>query len=75
VYGYGAGACCALYLRQDDLYGLLLLGNWLWFRARRLAAAGARREWRMVREELLVLRGTLAGLLYGARLRSWQGAP
>jgi GT2 family glycosyltransferase len=75
VYGHGTGACCGLYLRQGDLYGLRLLGNWLWFRARRLAVAGARREWRTVHEELLVLRGTLSGLLYGARLRNWQGAP
>ena len=74
VYGHGTGACCGLYLRQGDLYGLRLLGNWLWFRARRLAVAGVRREWHTVREELLVLRGTLAGLRYGARLRSWPGA-
>jgi GT2 family glycosyltransferase len=74
VYGYGAGVCCGLYLRQGDLYGLRLLGNWLGFRARRLAVATVRREWRTVREELLVLRGTLAGLLYGVRLRSWRGA-
>jgi GT2 family glycosyltransferase len=74
LYGRGTGACCALYLRQGDLYGLRLLGDWLWFRARRLAAAGVRREWRAAREEWLVLRGTLAGLRYGARLRSWPGS-
>lgn len=67
-YGHGMGAACALWLRQGDAYGLRVLAAWLGLRGRRLLGGLRRREWRLVYEELLVLEGTLRGLLHGARV-------
>ena len=69
TYGRGVGACCSAWLRDGDLSGLVILGHWLGMRGRLLAGAARRRDWNRVEEELLVLRGTTAGLAYGARLR------
>jgi GT2 family glycosyltransferase len=65
MYGRGMGACCTIWLRQRDAYALPILGRWLFFRARLLATAACCRRWVSVHEELLVLRGTVAGLVYG----------
>ena len=66
-YGHGMAAACALWLRRGDLYALRVLAAWLVMRARALASALRRRHGRGVREELLVLRGTAGGLVYGLR--------
>jgi len=66
-YGRGIGACCGLWLRGGDLHALGVLGRWLALRGALLARALRRGRWDSAREERLVLRGTLAGLLYGLR--------
>jgi GT2 family glycosyltransferase len=68
-YGRGMGACCTIWLRQGDLYSLRILVHWLFLRTGLLAGAVWRRQWMSVYEELLVLRGTLSGLLYGLCVR------
>jgi len=67
-YGRGIGACCAVWLRRGDPHAVMLLGRWLASRVRRLVGAAARRDGAAVREELLVLSGTLGGVIYGATL-------
>jgi GT2 family glycosyltransferase len=66
-YGRGLGACCGLWLRGGDLDALGVLGRWLWMRAGMAGTGLRRRQWAALREELLVLRGTAAGLVYGLR--------
>jgi GT2 family glycosyltransferase len=68
-YGYGMGACCVLWVRQGDRFGLPVLGHWLAMRSNRLARSLARGRWLAVREEALVLAGTVAGLSFGLRAR------
>jgi GT2 family glycosyltransferase len=65
MYGYGMGACCTIWLRQRDPYGLHVLGSWAFFRMRRLLASALFCDWMSVYEELLVLGGTARGLAYG----------
>ena len=66
-YGRGLGACCGLWLRGGDLGALGVLSRWLLMRGG-MAGRGLRRDgWPALREELLVLRGTAAGLAYGLR--------
>ena len=72
MYGYGMGACCTIWLRQRDLYGLSVLGHWLLFRIRLLTSAVWRSQWMSAHEELLILRGTISGLLYGLFARSFS---
>jgi GT2 family glycosyltransferase len=67
-YGYGMGACCALWLCQQDTNALRVLGRWLAMRLWRLAGGLRRREWMLVYEEMLVLFGTMRGLMYGFRV-------
>ena len=66
-YGRGIGACCGLWLRGGDLHALAMLGRWLSMRAGLAARALRRGRWDSVKEEGLVLGGTLGGLLYGLR--------
>ncbi len=66
-YGYGMGACCSLWLRQGDRNALRVLAHWVILRLRRAAAALTQRDGERVREEALVLGGTLSGLMYGWR--------
>jgi GT2 family glycosyltransferase len=68
-YGRGVGACCGIWLRRRDLTALTVLGHWLVMRANLLARALVRRRWRVAADELLVLRGTLSGIVYGLRAR------
>jgi hypothetical protein len=75
TYGRGVGACCSAWLRDGDVSGLGILGHWVGMRGRLLAGAARRREWHRVEEELLVLRGTVGGLAYGARLRPVERRP
>ena len=65
MYGHGMAACCAIWLRQNDYYACRMLGHWLGFRTRLLAAAIWRRKWMSVYEEFLVLMGSMKGLMYG----------
>jgi GT2 family glycosyltransferase len=67
-YGYGMGACCAKWRREGDRYASTVLRRWLTMRGRLLAGALRRGNSRSAREELIVLRGTVAGLMYGYRL-------
>jgi GT2 family glycosyltransferase len=66
-YGRGVGASCGLILRRGDLGATRMLAQWAFLRARLTARALGDREWRRLREELLVARGTLGGLAYGLR--------
>lgn len=66
-YGRGAGACCGVWLRRGDVHALRMLGYWMILRTRLMVRAVRRRQWSIVYEELLVQRGTVAGLLYGIR--------
>lgn len=68
-YGYGMGACCALWLRQHDRNAVRVLRNWTFLRARRLLSGLAEGDFLRVREELLVFAGTAKGLIHGWRLR------
>ena len=68
-YGYGMAACCVLWVRQGDGFGWHVLGRWVAMRSNRLARSLARGRWLAVREEALVLAGTLGGLVFGLRAR------
>jgi len=68
MYGHGMGACCALRLREGDLYALRMLGHWLFFRTQLLAGALLRRRWMTAYEEWLMLRGSVRGLIHGLRV-------
>lgn len=66
-YGRGMGACLGLWLRGGDPGALRVLAHWLLLRAGQAWSGLRRGEWSALGEELLVLRGTAAGLVYG-----WQ---
>jgi GT2 family glycosyltransferase len=68
-YGYGMGACCVLWIRQGDGYGKRILGRWIAMRTSWLARSLVRGRWLSVREETLVLAGTLGGIVFGLRAR------
>lgn len=74
-YGYGMGACCALWLRQRDYNALRVLAHWISLRVRRLASGVVQRDGLRVYEELLVFHGTARGLLYGWRLADLRPTP
>lgn len=65
AYGFGMGAFCALWARRRDAYAIWMLGRWCFERSRLLVAACARRRWRRVHEELLMLGGAARGIAYG----------
>jgi GT2 family glycosyltransferase len=67
-YGYGMGACCSIWLRQGDRHALRVLVRWLLMRGKRLFDGLRQRQWMLVYEEVLVLQGTLRGLVYGLRV-------
>jgi GT2 family glycosyltransferase len=69
TYGHGIGAFCAIWLRRRDLYALRILGQWVLDQCRELARAVWHWERRQIQERLLILRGTLRGLMYGLRVR------
>ena len=54
-------------LRQDLIYGLRLLADWIGLRAKVLAGALVRKRWSALREEALVLAGTAAGIVHALR--------
>lgn len=69
-YGRGIGACCAFWLQEGDMGALEVLGRWVAMRARRLARFVREREKESAGDELRVLVGTAAGLVYGFRSRT-----
>ena len=73
-YGRGIGACCALWLREGDGFGGVALARWCEMRLGRLMRAVARRDTVTVREEVNVLRGTVAGVAYGFLVREPRSA-
>jgi len=66
-YGHGVGAACSLWARERDPLAPAVLGAWLALRLRLLAGACVRRRGSAAVEELLVLRGTAEGVVYGLR--------
>jgi len=70
MYGRGMGACCTIWLRQRDLYALRVLAEWIFYRTRLFAAAILRCRWLSAYEELLMLIGTVRGLMYGVSVGS-----
>jgi len=73
AYGYGMGACIALWLRErHDRRAWRVLRAWLAMRGRLLVRALARGRVRAAREELLVLAGTMAGVVHGVRVAQRQ---
>jgi GT2 family glycosyltransferase len=69
-YGFGMGACCMFWRRSGDSDAIPVLGRWLAFRAKLLAAALRERRLRGAYEEMLMLLGTVRGLVYGFASRA-----
>ena len=65
MYGHGMGAMASLRLREGDAGAVGLLAGWMVLRLRLLARAARRRDGRTAREELVMLRSTIAGLGHG----------
>lgn len=66
-YGFGMGACVVLWWRQGDRAALRLLVAWLRLRAGRLTDGLRHADWLRVREEVLVLIGTVRGAVAALR--------
>jgi GT2 family glycosyltransferase len=67
TYGWGIGAACGIWWQSGDREALHILGSWLGLRGRLLARSIMRARLHTVFEEMLVLGGTIGGLLYGIR--------
>lgn len=67
-YGFGMGAMCAIHLRAGDRYAAFMLAAWIALRLRLVAAGLLRRRPAVLREETLVLAGTVAGIVHGMGL-------
>jgi cellulose synthase/poly-beta-1,6-N-acetylglucosamine synthase-like glycosyltransferase len=65
-YGFGMGACCSFHLRAGNRGAWRILLRWLKLRLERLFGGLARGDWLRVKEEALVIGGTVRGLLHGA---------
>jgi GT2 family glycosyltransferase len=74
MYGYGTGACFALWLRQRDAWALPLLAHWLAWRSWRMVAGTARGDRVRAREEAVMIGWTFLGLGYGLRVREPDAA-
>lgn len=66
-YGYGMGAACVLWVRQGDWNGIRVLGLWMKMRMWRMLGAVRKQQVDAVREEALVVTGTILGIVYGLR--------
>jgi GT2 family glycosyltransferase len=64
-YGYGMGAACSLWWRQGDRTASRILLAWLRLRTTRLRDGIRQRDGLRVHEEVLVLAGTVRGLVRG----------
>jgi GT2 family glycosyltransferase len=78
-YGYGVGAGSAMWWRQGDRQAGSVLRAWVLLRMARVRDGLARGDWGRVREEMLVLSGTLTGVAFGLRQkpeapRAWTTA-
>ena len=73
-YGFGVGACCTLLRRAGDRRASRVFGAWLALRLEIAARSAIRLRLGGVREEALVLWGTLRGIQYGLRLRDRTGS-
>jgi GT2 family glycosyltransferase len=69
-YGRGIGAMCGLMLGAADVHGVAVLARWVRLRAAMAVRAARRRDLHGIREELVVMRGTIGGLAYGWTRRS-----
>jgi glycosyltransferase involved in cell wall biosynthesis len=67
LYGHGVGAGVAFRLRDRDAMALRLLLDWSVLRLTMLGRAAMRREWRALREEVVMLGSTARGLAHGLR--------
>jgi GT2 family glycosyltransferase len=67
-YGHGIGAFCGMCLRAGDVYGAVILCDWLGSLAREMAGYAIRRNKFEVHARLLSFRGTASGLRYGFAL-------
>ena len=69
AYGFGMAAACALWLREGhDRHAPRVFGQWIALRLRMLASALLRRRWSSAYDELLVLDGTVRGVVHGLRI-------
>lgn len=66
-YGYGMGAAAVFRHHEHDPRAYALLRTWLAYRARLLARACVRGRLRSVYEEMLMLGGTLWGVVFALR--------
>ena len=64
-YGRGIGACCMLWLRRGDRQAIRMLARWMIFRSHTVREALWSRRWMVIREEMLMAKGVLQGLVYG----------
>jgi GT2 family glycosyltransferase len=67
AYGYGMGAAVVFRRRDPDPRALALLRVWVGYRVRLLGRALVERRLRSVREEVLMLAGTVRGIVFGLR--------
>jgi GT2 family glycosyltransferase len=74
-YGFGMAAAIGIWLRDGDRFAWRVLGAWIRLRGSLLLRALARGRWQTVREEALVLRGTLQGLLRALSTTRGEGSP
>ena len=70
MYGHGMGAMISLRFSESDAGAVRLLASWTLLRLRLLARAALRRDARGAREELVMLRSTIAGFGHGLRAPS-----
>lgn len=69
AYGYGMGAAAVFRHRDPDPRALAVLRTWLFYRLRLLGRALWERRLRAVQEELLMLAGTMRGIVFALRSR------
>jgi hypothetical protein len=69
TYGYGVGATCGLLLAAGDIHAVRLLAMWILLRLKLALVNTSRVGWQALREEYLVLMGTIRGVLYGIAAR------
>ena len=66
-YAHGIGAACAIWLRGGDAYAAVVIAHWLAHVGKASARALLARDWGMLRQRALSVRGTLSGLAHGWR--------
>jgi GT2 family glycosyltransferase len=67
LYGHGVGAGVAFRLRERDAMAVRLLLDWGVLRLSMLGRAATRRDWRALREELVMLGSTVHGFVHALR--------